>query len=83
LSVAGASGIEVLEARIKYEGFEDLSEWGNNRNTLVEPQPREGESEIPLIPIIVGVAVAAVLIVLIVVIVVVVKKRKSTLLAFI
>ena len=29
LSVAGASGIEVLEARIKYEGFEDLSEWGN------------------------------------------------------
>ena len=34
LSVAGASGIEVLEARIKYEGFEDLSEWGNNRNTV-------------------------------------------------
>ena len=29
LSVAGASGIDVLEARIKYKGFEDLSEWGN------------------------------------------------------
>ena len=34
LNVEGASGIEVLEARIKYEGFDDFSEWGKIRNMV-------------------------------------------------
>jgi len=73
LDFPGASGLVVLEARMKYKGFEDWSGWTNNNPPKLEKE-EPGSTDL-LVPIVIGVLVAVVVIV--VVIFFIVKRRKT------